>query len=106
MEINNSLKARSKAFEARIKDKLQELLREFKKSISKCPNKSQHYESFNLMGSWYEKYEHGQDTGYTCMEFYIWEDRDPTGWISRTEKFFSFLQDSKGIQGGNSFYLT
>ncbi|RWW15471.1 hypothetical protein GW17_00020690 [Ensete ventricosum] len=61
MAMDDALDARFKAFEARIK-RLQELLREFKRSRS-------------------ETYDHGQDTGYPRMreEFPRWEDRDPIG---------------------------
>ncbi|RRT39875.1 hypothetical protein BHM03_00020616 [Ensete ventricosum] len=61
--------ARFEAFEARIENRLQELLHEFKRSRS-------------------EKYDYGQDTRYPRKEFPVWEDGDPTGWISRVEKFF------------------
>ncbi|RWV77992.1 hypothetical protein GW17_00061110, partial [Ensete ventricosum] len=57
---------------------------------SSRPNKTQHGESFK--GSRSKKYDHGQDTRYTCMriEFSRWEDGDLIGWISRSEKFFHF----------------
>ncbi|RWW11032.1 hypothetical protein GW17_00025385, partial [Ensete ventricosum] len=71
MTMDDALDVRFKASEARIEDKLQELLREFKRNR-------------------FEKYDQGQDTGYPRKEFPRWEDGDPTGWISRVEKFFHF----------------
>ncbi|RWW40561.1 hypothetical protein BHE74_00054015 [Ensete ventricosum] len=92
MATDNALHARFTAFEVCIEDRLQELLREFKRSRSDSPNKTQHHESSNLKGSRSEKYDHGQDTGYSCMrvEFHRWEDGDPIGWISLAENFFRF----------------
>ncbi|RRT46410.1 hypothetical protein B296_00022440 [Ensete ventricosum] len=81
-----------------MKDRFQELLREIRRSRSGSPNKAQHGESSK--GSRSEKYDHGQDTGYTRMrvEFPRWEDGDPIGWISCAEFFFNFyrtLEESK-----------
>ncbi|RRT56635.1 hypothetical protein B296_00028642 [Ensete ventricosum] len=98
--------ARFDAFETHIDNKLQELLREFRRSQSKSPNKPQHNESFSLKRNRSKKYDQGQDTGYPRMEFPRWKDGDPIGWISRSEKFFSFSQDSGGINGGDSFHTT
>ncbi|RRT74400.1 hypothetical protein B296_00032379 [Ensete ventricosum] len=106
MTTNDALDARFKAFEARIEDRFQELLHEFRKSRSESPNKAHHGKSSKWSRS--EKYDNGQDTGYTRMrvEFPRWEDGDPIGYISRAEIFFSFLQDPGGIQGGDSLYST
>ncbi|RWW50346.1 hypothetical protein BHE74_00043413 [Ensete ventricosum] len=73
-----------------MENRLQEIFNEFKRSLSENPNKSQHNESFNLKGNRSKKYDQGQDTGYPCMEFPRWEDRDPISWISRAKKFFHF----------------
>ncbi|RZR74099.1 hypothetical protein BHM03_00032151 [Ensete ventricosum] len=90
MTTDDTLDARFKAFEARMEDRFQELLREIRRSRSESLNKTQHGESFKWSRS--EKYDHGQDTRYTCMrmEFHRWEDRDLISWISRAEKFFHF----------------
>ncbi|RWV77966.1 hypothetical protein GW17_00061136, partial [Ensete ventricosum] len=64
----------------------------FRRSLLNSPNKFQHGESSNLKGSLFEKYGQGQDTGYPLMrmEFPIWEDGDPTNWVSWAKKFFYF----------------
>ncbi|RWW40950.1 hypothetical protein BHE74_00053600 [Ensete ventricosum] len=63
-----------------MEERLQELFREFKKSLLNSLNKSQHGESSNLKGSRSKNYDKGQDTGYPCVrvEFSKWEDGDPT----------------------------
>ncbi|RRT69501.1 hypothetical protein B296_00012450 [Ensete ventricosum] len=73
MAMDDALDVRFKTFEAYIEDRLQELFREFRRSR-------------------FEKYDHRQDTGYTCKreEFPKWEDGDPIGWISCAKKFFYF----------------
>ncbi|RWW33936.1 hypothetical protein GW17_00001329 [Ensete ventricosum] len=76
--MDDVLDARFKASEAHIEDKLQELLREFRRSR-------------------FEKYDHGQDIGYPRMrvELSRWEDGDSIGWISRAEKLFHFHRTPK-----------
>ncbi|RWV95392.1 hypothetical protein GW17_00041990 [Ensete ventricosum] len=83
-----------------MKERLQELFSEFKRSLLDSPNKSQYDESSNLNGSQSEKYDQKQDTGYPSIrvEFPRWEDGDLTSWISRAEKFIHFhrtLEESK-----------
>ncbi|RWW54012.1 hypothetical protein BHE74_00039429 [Ensete ventricosum] len=73
-----------------MKNRLQEIFNELKRSLFENPIKSQHGESSSVKGNRYEKCEHGQDTKYSRMEFPKWEDGDPTGWISRAERFFHF----------------
>ncbi|RWW26825.1 hypothetical protein GW17_00008772 [Ensete ventricosum] len=60
MAMDDTLDARFKASEAHIEDRVQELLREFRRSQS-------------------EKYDHEHDTGYPRKrkEFPRWEDGDP-----------------------------
>ncbi|RRT32240.1 hypothetical protein B296_00055096 [Ensete ventricosum] len=90
MTTDDSLDAMLKAFEARMEDRFQELLREIRRSQSESLNKTQHGESSK--GSRSEKYDHGQDIGYTRMrvEFPRWEDGNLIGWISHAERFFHF----------------
>ncbi|RRT81670.1 hypothetical protein B296_00000085 [Ensete ventricosum] len=73
-----------------MEDRFQELLREIRRSRSESTKKTQHGESSK--GSRYEKYDQGQDTGYTHMkvEFPRWEDGNLIGWISCAERFFRF----------------
>ncbi|RWW77935.1 hypothetical protein BHE74_00013867 [Ensete ventricosum] len=87
--------ARFDAFEARIDNKLQELLRELRRSRLESPNKPQHDESFSLKRNISEKYDQGQDTGYPRMEFPRWKDGDPICWISCSKKFFHFQKTPK-----------
>ncbi|RWV82314.1 hypothetical protein BHE74_00030066 [Ensete ventricosum] len=53
-----------------MKNRLQEIFNEFKRSLLENPNKSQHGESFSLKGNQSEnrrKSDQGRDTRYPCM---------------------------------------
>ncbi|RZS26574.1 hypothetical protein BHM03_00059931 [Ensete ventricosum] len=78
-----------------MEDRFQELLREIRRSRSESPNKTQHGE--NSIRSRSEKYDHGQDIGYTHIrvEFLKWKDGNPIGWISHVEIFFCFHRTPK-----------
>ncbi|RWW01851.1 hypothetical protein BHE74_00019036 [Ensete ventricosum] len=80
-----------------MEERWQDFLNEFNRSLAKSPNKSQCGESSNIKESRSEKYDQGQDTGYTHMrvEFPRWEDGDPIDWISRAEFFFHFHRTPK-----------
>ncbi|RWV95054.1 hypothetical protein GW17_00042354 [Ensete ventricosum] len=57
--------ALQRPYVARVEDRFQELLHEFRRSRLESPNKTQHGESFK--GSRPKKYDHAQDIGYTRM---------------------------------------
>ncbi|RRT63725.1 hypothetical protein B296_00030894 [Ensete ventricosum] len=75
MVMDDARDTRFKASKDHIEDRLQELLREFRRSRSK-------------------KYDHVQDTGYPRKreEFPRWEDGDPIDGISHAESFFIFTR--------------
>ncbi|RRT74654.1 hypothetical protein B296_00016726 [Ensete ventricosum] len=92
MTTDDALDARFKAFETRMEDRFQELLREIRRSDQSVPTKLNIGESSK--GSRSEKYDYGQDTRYTRMrmEFPKWEDGDLIDWISHAKHFFRFYR--------------
>ncbi|RZS09493.1 hypothetical protein BHM03_00040580 [Ensete ventricosum] len=90
MALDDALDARFEAFEARTEDKLRALFHKFKIDRSKSPNKSQLEKVLIIRRTDLRSVIKGR------VGFPRWEDRDPTCWISRAERFFRFHRNPEG----------
>ncbi|RWW15207.1 hypothetical protein GW17_00020966 [Ensete ventricosum] len=92
MASDDMIDAKLKAFEACIKDKLRALFEEFRLGRSESPKRSQRGKISDHKENPMEKGDQAPDSSCPRMrvDFPRWEDGDPTGWISRAERYFRY----------------
>ncbi|RRT76888.1 hypothetical protein B296_00010864 [Ensete ventricosum] len=88
MASEDLIDAKLQAFETCMENKLRALLVEFRLGQSLSPTRSQQGESPDRPP---REEEHAMDpTSTHKVDFTRWEDGDPTGWLSRAERYFHY----------------
>ncbi|RWV82623.1 hypothetical protein GW17_00055860 [Ensete ventricosum] len=94
MASEEAIDAKLEAFENRMEEKMRSLFSEFSIGRPLSPRKSQHGETSDRKD---DPQEYGHitfDLNNSCMkiDFPIWEEGDPIGWISCAERYFWFYR--------------
>ncbi|RWV81832.1 hypothetical protein GW17_00056716 [Ensete ventricosum] len=94
MASEEALDAKLEAFGNRTKEKMRSLFAKFSFGRLSNPRKSQHRETSDWRDDPQEYGHITSDLNNPCMkvDFPRWEEGDPIGWISRTERYFRFYR--------------
>ncbi|RWV86675.1 hypothetical protein GW17_00051404 [Ensete ventricosum] len=100
MASEEAINAKFEAFESRMEEKMRSLFAEFSIGRPSSPRKSQHKETLDQRRD-PQKYGHITfDLNNLCMKvnFPRWEEGNPIGWISCTERYFRFYRTANNTR--------
>ncbi|RZS16284.1 hypothetical protein BHM03_00048256 [Ensete ventricosum] len=100
MASEEAINVKFEAFESRMEEKMRSLFAEFSIGRPSSPRKSQHKETLDQRRD-PQKYGHITfDLNNLCMKvnFPRWEEGNPIGWISRTERYFRFYRTANNTR--------
>ncbi|RRT31552.1 hypothetical protein B296_00032932 [Ensete ventricosum] len=94
MASEEAIDAKLKAFENRMEEKMRSLFVEFSIGRPSSQRKSHHGETSDQRDDPQEHRHITSDPNNPCMrvDFPIWDEGDPIGWISRAEYYFRFYR--------------